>query len=224
MNKDFVWCIAYIRSAYLSTIDGDIEKSSYPNIRAAIPKVRILRKQFKNHQFFTEVPLLFNYGFFKLPLALACSISCLKELKNQIQGIHGWLYKAGIKDDMVINEDDLTFKRTIKLYTVTNEEVMRLMRIAKDHSIYHSSEINSLKLGSIIQLKGYPFDGMTGEILEINDRKEEAKIRIALGTESKNITISFGNLFYSIYEDFYGISLDSDKNRSFNEDFYGNKT
>lgn len=224
MNSEPVWGIAYIKGNHLSTIDADIERSPYPYIRAAIPKIRILRKQFKNHQFFTEVPLLFNYGFFKLPYHLACDIEFLKDFKREINGIHGWLYKQGITENYILDSEDHTLQRVLKIYTVDHGEVMRLMKIGRSKSIYHANDINALAPGTQIALKGYPFEGMTGEIIEVNERKEEAKIKVFVGTESRKVTVSFGNLFYSVYEDFFGISLDSDKVSSFNEEYYGNKT
>lgn len=212
VEGEWVWLIAHIRANLINTIDGDIEKSLYPYIRPSIPKIRILKKQFKGSQYFDEVPLLFNYGFFKMPYNEACNLSILDYLKANINGIHSWLFKR------------YKTPNPLKVYTLEEEEVIRLMHLSKYESIYNGSSITEKMIGSIVSLKGYPFDNMSGELLSINPKREEAKVRLMLGDITRDVIISFGNLFYSAYEDFYGMELDSDKFVGLNYNIYGSET
>lgn len=53
--------------------------------------VNVLKKTHKGKMQFEEIPILFNYGFIKMPSEFAYSRPFLNKLKRNISGIRTWL-------------------------------------------------------------------------------------------------------------------------------------
>lgn len=213
-NKDNkVWIIAYINSSFLSSVEHDLKKSkSFLGVNAHIPTVRILRKQFKGRYIFQEVPLLFNYGFFEIPRE-KFNVEFIRELKENVMAIYDWvkdpakLLKAQPKIKILHSENgDETFEMPLPEiaedmpYGIASaEEVARLVELGSDISIYDKYELDNVGVGSIITLKGYPFEDVPARILVIDSKKEEVKVELLLDGLVKKAIVSFDNVFYTIY-------------------------
>ena len=93
MKKRFKYkyCIFYLNNDYWEDIQKQIDKSGYVKIKAIIPTVKTLVKTYKGKMIFTKTPLLFNYGFIKMPSECAFSRPFLNKLKKDVPGIHHWL-------------------------------------------------------------------------------------------------------------------------------------
>lgn len=195
----FVWAVAYINRAFIPNIDRDIKRYKLANVRAYVPTVRILRKQFKNKQHFEEVPLLFNYGFFRIPFEDACNKEYLMRLKAMIGGIYNWLYTNDAAEEV-----DGHILSRLMVETVKIKDIVKLKRAAILNSIYSSDDVNHLGKGDYIVLHGYPFEGIPAEILSVNAKREEVKVRLILDESNlfRETTVAFSNIFYSIYASF----------------------
>lgn len=195
----FVWAVAYINRNFIPTIDRDLKKFGLINIRAYVPTVRVLRKQFKNKQHFEEVPLLFNYGFFRMPYEDGCNKDFLMRLKAMVGGIYNWLYTPDFSEEV-----DGHILARLMVETVKIKDIARLKRASLLNSIYSSDDLNHINKGDYIVLHGYPFDGIPAEILSVNAKREDVRVRLILGESNlfQETTVAFSNIFYSIYANF----------------------
>jgi len=206
MAKDSktVWCIAYINRDHINIVEDELKKYEY-NVEAYIPTVRILKKKFKGKNIFEEVPLLFNYGFFKIQYSDAINTQFLMELRNRITCIYGW-----VKDPTkVINSSPRlsasnsdTFSGIMVTALATDKEVARLNKKRQTMNVYSADDIERLQPGDYIKLKGYPFDDMPATIVSINKRKGEVKVILEMASLIKEVTVSFENVFYTVYQGF----------------------
>lgn len=205
-KKPDVWLIAYINRSFIDIVKRELIQYDYVGVEAYIPTVKVLRKTFKGQQLFEFVPLLFNYGFFKVPYELACCTESLSEMRNRITAIYAW-----VKDptDMMKYEDPgLTYGNSNfinakpRAAIATDAEVARMVRAADMMSIHSAEDLARFKPGQYIKLEGYPFDDMPAEIITINLKKREVKVKLLIEAIVKEITVSFDNVFYSIYKNY----------------------
>ena len=74
--------------------------------------------------------------------------------------------------------------------------------MAKKNKIYTKKEITSLKIGSYVTLRGYPFEGINATVEDINLTTN--KITLVLYPESGRMVVKlpFDNVVYSIYHNY----------------------
>ena len=190
-NRDFTWCIAYVNADHLKLVDYQLAKNKdYQDISAYIPTVQVLKKQFKNKDHFEDVPLLFNYGFFRIPTKKVLNPEFLVKLKADISAIIGW-----VKDISKV-----TATSGMNVAVASEEEISALIEYSKSNSIYTSEDIENLKEGDFITLIGYPWEGMQAQVKTVNVKKREADVILCIDAElTKTIKVSFDNIFYTIY-------------------------
>lgn len=208
MAKDnYVWLIAYIDSSKVERLQRDIDK--FPeyqmNIDAHVPMVRILKKKFKGKDYFENVPLLFNYGFFRIPMAWAINRDILDIMKSNITCIFGWVTDPAKAErpSKKVEKLNTNRKRAIPYAYCDESTVKRLLKIAKNESIHSSENIDSLKPGDVINLIGYPFEGMEAVIVSVDKRSKRVLVEIGELGISREVSVSFDNVFYSIYRGSY---------------------
>ncbi len=217
-----VWVIAYINRDYIHRVEQDLLKYGFGSIRVYIPTVRILKKQFKNKNIYEYVPLLFNYGFFQLPYEKACDVELLRTLREKIPAIYAWVsdpvktlttkpvLRPDNKDtpepepELEIDGMKILKKveQTPNVAMAREEEIVNLLKAAENMSVFSDGIVNKLEEGSFIILQGYPYEGMSAEIVEINKTKKTVKVRLLLETMITTATVSFENIFYTVYSDF----------------------
>lgn len=225
-RRPYVWVITYITDKYMDRVDKEVELSGL-DIQIFIPKVRVLDKEVKGKKQYVYKPLLFNYGFTKMPFRYACSKEKLADIKTQITAIYGFFRDKSMSLDKprVIGKDENgelikeprdmvgKYKLEEKLAIVSGSEVFRMLRQAQNNSIFDADK-ESLSIGSAITLSGPVYNGMTGTIVAL--KNETVKIELDMFNFAKPMTveIDYGNIFYTIYRDynpnklFSGPSLD----------------
>lgn len=206
----FVWLIAYIDSAHLDKVTQQLQRyDEYSQIEAYIPTVKILKKSIKNEQKFEEVPLLFNYGFFKIPRKYAVEFEFLDRLKQDISCIYAWVKDPlkVLRSKPTINGDQTAHinypDACIPAATTTSEQITQLIRQSTAYSAYSKDDLEGLRPGDIITLRGYPWEGMSAEILEVNPNKEEVKVKMMIMEHMREVKLSFDNVFFTIYHSRY---------------------
>jgi transcription antitermination factor NusG len=198
------WAIAYINRDFMDRVEKDLSKfpDKYREVKAYIPTVKILKKQFKGKDIFEEVPLLFNYGFFQLPNRKLES-EFLQEMKKDIPAIYAWVKdtKSIItsRPSLIEGNEPLIRKDMIPVALATSGEIRRLVDAQKEYNLYSKDDIDNLQPGMMIILKGYPFEGMTADVIKVNSRKQEVEVELQLEGILKKIAVSFDNVFYTIY-------------------------
>ena len=218
-QAEYVWVIAHIDRKQINRLQKDLNKSNqYIGMEAQVPTVQVLKKQFKNKDFFDSIPLLFNYGFFKVPLLWALNDDLLDKIKKDITCISSWVRDRAkahsTKAKYEFDEDGnyikkyLTYK-DVSVATVTELEVMRLVKFAHEESIHSSDEVDSLQVGSIVKLMGYPFEGIDAEILEIKKKQKKLLVKLMMDEEllttmsNTKVEVHFDSVFWSIYKGSY---------------------
>lgn len=202
---NYIWLISYIDSEQVQNVEKDLKrKAKYKDVQAFIPMVRVLNKQFKGKSIFNYVPLLFNYGFFKVPLESALNREFISGMKEDISCIYGW-----VRDGMRKPKDHPCY--SIQVALATAKEITQIMKSQANHSIYSAEDLSRVKVGDIISLKGYPFDNIQAEIKHIDFNKSKVRVLLQLDSLMKEVTVSFENVFYSIYQGGYDESNFSEK-------------
>ena len=188
-----LWCIAYINKTFLHTIARDLTSFGFGDVKFNIPTVRVLKKRFKGKNFYEEVPLLFNYGFFRIPISGARDKDYLQRMKVAVNGIYNWLYRTTGALPKTVDVPP------ILVSFIKMGELAILKRIALENSIYSSDEVEGLSAGKYIILRGYPFEGMEAEVLEVHPKKQLIKVNLISGGLLNEVSVHFSNVFYSIY-------------------------
>jgi len=204
LSRNHSWAIAYINRDFIYRVEKDLKKyDRYKTVKVYIPMVRILRKQFKGRDIFEEVPFLFNYGFFQIPNK-NLSADFLSQMKDDIECIQAWVKDSktviNTKTSLITGNEPIIRKDIIPVATATRGEIYNIINAHKKMSIYDKFDINNLKSGMVIDLKGYPFDGMTAKVIRVDKKREKVDIELVnVDSLIKKTSVTFDNIFYSIY-------------------------
>lgn len=237
-TEQFIWLIAYIDKDHIDKLQRELDKNNqYIGMEAQVPTVKILKKKLKGKEHFDDIPLLFNYGFFKVPLTYALNSDLLKKIKEDISCISHWVkdpakvYISHSKSELTKNI--ILGSRDVPCATISEEEVIRLSIYARDESIHSSTEIDELKEGQIVNLVGYPFEGMQAKVISVDKKSKKVEVRMKLNLREEEdgeliedqfsdnpMKVSFDNVFWSIYRGSY--SEDYNKEKSMTD--YQSKT
>lgn len=220
---DYVWVIAYISRDYIHRVEDDLLEWGFGSIRVYIPTVRMLKKQFKNKNIYEYVPLLFNYGFFQIPYDKACDVEFLRNLREKIPAIYSWVTDPTkvvsskprlrmdnkdiqSKEEEEVNEEGIKILKKVhqipQIAIAREEEIVELLKAAENMSVFSDGLVEKLQVGDFLTLQGYPYEGMPAEIVDVNKNKKQVKVRLLLETMITTATVSFENIFYTVYADF----------------------
>lgn len=199
-GNSHIWVVAYINSEHLHLVHQQLKASpEYDEVEAYIPTIKVLKKQFKGKDQFEEVPLLFNYGFFKIPRKFAIHFKYLENMKANITCIFAW-----VKDGAKVVRTRIRGTGTdsdIAVATASAEEIAELIRSTIDIGAHSAEDLHLLKPGELITLRGYPWEGSQAEYVGINDKKNKVIVKLILFDQLKEVEVSFDNVFFTIYRD-----------------------
>ena len=213
LKPEFIWCIAYIDSDQLEKTQEYLDKyEEYANVEAYIPVVRILKKTFKNKNEFENIPLLFNYGFFKVPKNFIRNPEFFVKMQQRIPVIYHWVKDLAngleIKPRYTLigtnKVDDGKVKPprkndALQIAVASEKEIERIRQVKSDISIFDKSDIENIKEGSEIILRGYPWQDMRARIIKLDYKKEQARVELILDHHIREVTVALDNIFYTIY-------------------------
>jgi transcription antitermination factor NusG len=196
--------VAYVNSEFIDIVEKQLKKHrEYKDIKAIIPTIKVLKKTFKGKHQFEDVPLLFQYGFFKIPRVLAIHADFLENLQKNISCIYGWVMDPHkLVRPHRVEKSKATGKLTDKhvpVATATSKEVSKLLRAAVDLGAHSAEDIKMLKPGDYITLKGYPYEGVEAEFMSLNPAKRLVKVRMILFSQLKEVEVSYDNVFFTLY-------------------------
>lgn len=202
MNEPRIWLIAYIDQNYLETVEHDLLKHGYGDVKAYIPTIRVVKKHVKGKLQFENIPLLFNYGFFNVSYIAACNEDFLINLKNRIPCIISW-----VKDVFSLLNDSPTANNSKKgnrpmAAMASEKEIAELILTSENMSIFSDDIVDKLKPGATIILKGYPYENIPAEVIKINKKDKNIKVRLILDTLLPEVSVGFENVFYTIYSNY----------------------
>lgn len=201
----YLWLIAYIDTKFLQYVEADLKKfPEYEEVEAYIPTIKILKKTFKKVNTFEDVPLLFNYGFFKVPRKLALYRDWLDNMRRNISCIYAWVRDPA---SGILNGG-------ITVAAASSKEVTRLLKDSVNLGAHTAEEISLLNIGDSIVLRGYPFEGVNAKVLSIDHKAQKVEVEIRIFDQFRPTTVSFDNVFFTIYH----------SNRNFEDSLSGDKS
>lgn len=209
----YIWAIAYINRDFLEIVESELVRYGY-EIETYIPTVKVIKKKFKGKNIFEFVPLLFNYGFFKVKYEDACNPEYLLVLRSRISCIYGWVKDpaGNMKHNVSLRSGNKESHKALPGSAfATDKEISDMIKTSDDINVYSADELSRFNKGDYINLKGYPFDDVPAEIIEINYKKKEIQVSLLLDALVKEVTVSFENVFYTVYQG-YDESLSKDSN------------
>ena len=202
-----VYVIFYFEKSNYTSINKQLKEKGYmkQKIKAIIPTIRILRKVVHGREVYQEVPLLFNYGFLKIPKHLVYSRDFMSKLKKDIYGIRSWLRspenlfdkKKKRKVDNTDIWDDFS-----QIGLATREEVRHFKRLSKENNRFSVDDILSIKVGDYIILKGYPYDGIEATVVEVNTNKKLVKLQLDLKLGTMEVSLPFDQVLDTVYSNY----------------------
>lgn len=216
----YVYAICYIERKYFHLINQELKDNGYHHIRAIVPTVKVLRKAIKGKLNFEEVPILFNYGFIKMPAEKAFSRPFLNKMKRQISGIRAFLKDTQTifprkKRARIDNAEDFDDFSIVAI--CPRSEVNRFRRLAKENKKFSVEDIANIKIGDYIVLKVYPYEGVDATILDINLTQKTVKLMLYPEHGKMEITLPYDHVLYSVYANYdedklYANSREYDQN------------
>jgi transcription antitermination factor NusG len=201
----YVYCIFYIERKFYHKINEELKAKGYNKIRAIVPEVRILKKAIKGKTYYEEVPVLFNYGFMRMPVELAYSRNFLVKLRRNISGIRTFLKSTQTmfprkKKRRIDNAED--FDDFSIVATCPKSEVRRFRKIARANRKYSLEDIAKLKVGDYVTLNTYPYEGVDAIIKKINKRDRIVTLTLYPLMGTMEVTLPLDNVLYSVYHNF----------------------
>nr|DAO34121.1 MAG TPA: DNA-directed RNA polymerase subunit alpha [Caudoviricetes sp.] len=204
-HTPYKYCIFYIERKYYDRINKELKEKGYDKIKAIIPTVSILKKTTKGKMVFEDVPVLFNYGFMRIPTELAYSRPFLNKLKRSISGIRTWLRDTETlhprkKKARIDNAED--FDDFSLVATCSRKDVRRFIRISKDNKRFSVEDLVNVEIGDYIVLRGYPYEGIDATVLEVDHLCKRVKVLIYPEMGKMEVWLPFDNVIYSVYQNY----------------------
>lgn len=219
-STPYSYCIFYIERKYSDRINQELKEKGYDQLKAIIPTVNVLKKTIKGKMVFEEVPVLFNYGFMRMPTEFAFSRPFLNKLKRNISGIRTWLKNTETmhqrkKKARIDNSED--FDDFSLVATCSRKDVRRFKRMAKENKKFSVDDLMNVSIGDYIVLKGYPYEGIDATVLEVDYINKMVKMLLYPEMGRMEIWLPFDNVIYSVYKNYdpdklYANSQDYDPN------------
>lgn len=178
-------------------------KAGYEGVEIKVPLVRLLAKTLLNGPEYYYKPLLFSYGFVKVPIYLTYNYEALQFLSLISRTIGHFVMRSkdSLKQERLAmaadeSQPNPNFKvNQCLVETIDDLELSRLEAMAKNISVYPATD--ELSIGAHIILRGYPFSGLSAKILE----KQGNHFKVLLTSSLVEVSITKENIFYSPYED-----------------------
>lgn len=201
----YVYCIFYIERKFYRKINDELKAKGYKKIRAIVPEVKILKKAIKGKTYYEEVPVLFNYGFMRMPVELAFSRTFLIKLRRDISGIRTFLKSTCTmfprrKKRRIDNAED--FDDFSMVATCSKQEVRRFRKIARANRKYSLEDIAKLKTGDYVILNIYPYEGVDAVIKKVNKKDKTVTLNLYPRMGNMEVTIPIDHVLYSIYHNY----------------------
>lgn len=219
-RSPYSYCIFYMERKYSHLIKKELIEWGYDDLKVVIPMVKILKRTVKGKMVFEEVPILFNYGFMRIPTEKAYSRPYLTKLRRRISGIRTWLRstetmherKKKIRIDNSEDFDDFSL-----VATCSRKDVRRFIRMARANKKYSIEDLMNVKPGDYIILKGYPYEGIDSTVLDVNYTNKTVKVLIYPEHGKMEVNLDFDSVLYSVYQNsdpdkLYCNNLDYDPN------------
>lgn len=205
-HTHYSYCIFYLEAKYYKAINDDLRNRGYKKVKAIVPTVSILKGHTsRGSHIYKEEPVLFNYGFLKMPTIKSLSRDFLRRLQRDIPGIRGFLKNTETlfqrKKKARIDNMDIFDDFSI-VATCPRKDVRRFMKISEENKRFSVDDLVSIKPGDYVVLRGYPFEGVDATVLEVDQNKKKCKLLLYPQNGKMEIWLPFDSVLYSIYQNY----------------------
>lgn len=202
LKSRYLYCIFYLEKKHWRKIPDQLKEAGYKGIKCIVPTVNVLRKTSRGKMVFEDHPVLFNFGFIRIPRECAYSRPYLNKMRKKIAGIHSWLKdtqtlhprKKKIRIDNPEDFDDFSI-----VATATRKQVIHYNKISRENKKYSLDDLVNVKPGQYITLRGYPYEGQGATIKEVNYKNRTIKVEVLILSGKLEILLPFDNVLYSVY-------------------------
>lgn len=199
-----VWVVCRIDTKAYIYIQNNLYRGGHTDIKVYVPTVSILKKVSKGKSIYEDVPMLFSYGFLKMPVEKAYSRTFLASLRANIPGIHSWVksldYNVRKIRKRVDNAEDWDDFSVVS--TVSRKDIEKFRWVQKSNKVFTNQEIAKLRIGEYVILRGYPYEGLEAQILEVIPSSKTVVVTMLGKSMSMVVTVPYDNVIYSIYHDY----------------------
>lgn len=214
----YSYCVFYLEEKYYKDINKDLKDNGYKHVKAIIPTVKFIDHQSSRGRYVdVEVPILFNYGFMRVPTDKVFNRQYMTKLKRSIPGIRGWLknteplHRSRGKKPRIDNLD--VFDDFSQIARVSKKEVKRFLDISKENSRLKFEDITAIHVDDFITLRHYPYIGVDAIIKDIDWENQRVKLLTYPQTYRITSWLPMELVIYSVYEDFDPRKLISDQQK-----------
>ena len=217
-HTHYSYCIFYIEEKFYKTINQDLEGNGYKHVKAIIPTIKYISHQSSRGNYVdNEVPILFNYGFMRVPTNKVFDRHYMNKMKRDIPGIRGWLkntetlHRGRGRKHRVDNLD--IFDDFSQIAIVKRKEVKKFIAISKENHRLKFEDITTLHKDDFIILRHYPYEGVGAIIKDIDWDRQRVKVLTYPQTYKITSWLPMDLVIYSVYEDFDPRKLLSDQQK-----------
>lgn len=197
-----VYAITRVDVERFHFLQTELDKAGLGHIKAIVPSVPILISTRRGKKEYKEVPILFNYGFLRVPLEDLYNREFLLQVPKVVPSMYSWvtspepLHRKKIRHRTENYDlwDDFS-----QVAIASDIDVKRFIKLAESQQVYGADDILTLPLGSYITLKGYPYEGLGATILEVNPHKKQVKVQVCEDFAELSVWVDFGHVLYSPY-------------------------
>lgn len=214
----YSYCVFYLEEKYYKDINKDLKDNGYKHVKAIIPTVKFIDHQSSRGRYVdVEVPILFNYGFMRVPTDKVFNRQYMTKLRRSIPGIRGWLknteplHRSRGKKPRIDNLD--VFDDFSQIARVSKKEVKRFLDISKENSRLKFEDITAIHVDDFITLRHYPYIGVDAIIKDIDWENQRVKLLTYPQTYRITSWLPMELVIYSVYEDFDPRKLISDQQK-----------
>lgn len=214
----YSYCVFYLEEKYYKTINQDLKDNGYKHVKAIIPTIKFIDHQSSRGRYVdTEVPILFNYGFMRVPTDRVFNRQYMAKMRRTIPGIRAWLrnteplHRGRGKKPRTANID--VFDDFSQIARVTKKEVKHFISISKENSRLKFEDITAIHINDFITLRHYPYIGVDAIIKEIDWDNQRVKLLTYPQTYRIMSWLPMDLVIYSVYEDFDPRKLLSEQQR-----------
>ena len=206
-NHRYKYCIFYLEDKYSQTLNQELKKRGYDDVTAIVPMVTVMKGSTSRGKIiYKKEPILFNYGFLKIPTVKALDRDYLRTMAKMVPGIKGFL-----KDTITLHTRKKKRARVENIdiwddfslvATCSRKQVRRYLKIQEENKRFSVSDLTSIKPGDYVNLKGYPYEGVDATVLEVDHNNKKVKLLIYPQHGKLEVWLPFDNVLYSVYNNY----------------------
>lgn len=88
--------------------------------------------------------------------------------------------------------------RYVPAATATSKQISELVKASQNIGAHSAEDLNMLRPGDIITLRGYPWDGVEAEFVRMDPKRKKVIIKLTM-IGQRELEVSFDNVFFTIY-------------------------